>query len=187
MFKKLEKPAACEMRFVIHFLNARNMKLADIHLQLCEVNGEHAMSDSLVRNGWDISLNDAKMCMMIRGAADSLWLTKIWCVQWKRRFKRTDDSQFRHFPWNFHKFHGHFIAKFCPKNFVFGNCVLAGCRSCLRKSTKWNGRPVFFTFLTRWCDASWQCPPIHCRRNARSHRDFRLGTIRSSPPPTAQT
>jgi hypothetical protein len=31
----------------------------------------------------------SKMCMIIRGAAYSLWLMKIWCVQWKRRFKRT--------------------------------------------------------------------------------------------------
>jgi hypothetical protein len=38
-------------------------------------------------------MKDAKMCM------------KIWCVQWKRRFKRIDDSPFRHFPCIFHKFH----------------------------------------------------------------------------------
>jgi hypothetical protein len=49
MFKKFEKPAACEMRSVIHFLNAKNMKPADIHLQLCEVHGEYAMCDSTVR------------------------------------------------------------------------------------------------------------------------------------------
>jgi hypothetical protein len=35
-FKKIEKPTACEMWSVIHFLTARNMKLADIH-HLCEV------------------------------------------------------------------------------------------------------------------------------------------------------
>jgi hypothetical protein len=51
MFKKLEKPAACEMLSVICFLNARNMKLADIHHQLYEMYGEHAMSDSVVRDG----------------------------------------------------------------------------------------------------------------------------------------
>jgi hypothetical protein len=37
MFKKIEKLAACEMQSVIRFLNARNMKLADIHHKLCEV------------------------------------------------------------------------------------------------------------------------------------------------------
>jgi hypothetical protein len=49
MFKKIEKPAAYGMQSVIHFLNSRNMKLANIHCQLYEVYGEHAMSDSMVR------------------------------------------------------------------------------------------------------------------------------------------
>jgi transposase len=47
--KKLEKPTACEMRSVTLFLNAKNMKQADSHHQLCEVSGEHAMCDSTVR------------------------------------------------------------------------------------------------------------------------------------------
>jgi hypothetical protein len=47
MFKKIEKPAACQMQSVIRFLNASNMKPADIR-QLCEVHGEHALSDSMV-------------------------------------------------------------------------------------------------------------------------------------------
>jgi hypothetical protein len=34
---------------VTHFLTARNMKLADINHQLCEVYGEYAMNDSMVR------------------------------------------------------------------------------------------------------------------------------------------
>jgi hypothetical protein len=58
-------------------------------------------------------MNDAKMRMMICGAADCLWLMKIWCMQWKRRVKRTDDSPFHHFPCIFHKFHGHFFTKLC--------------------------------------------------------------------------
>jgi hypothetical protein len=49
MFKKIEKPAACEMRSVILFLSARNVKPADIHGQLCEVYEEHTMGDSMVR------------------------------------------------------------------------------------------------------------------------------------------
>jgi hypothetical protein len=48
MIKKIEKPAACEMRSLIRFLNAIKMKPADIHRQLCEVYPEHAMSDSMV-------------------------------------------------------------------------------------------------------------------------------------------
>jgi hypothetical protein len=49
MFKEIERHAAREMLSVIRFLNARNMKLADIHCQLCEAFGEHAMSDSMVQ------------------------------------------------------------------------------------------------------------------------------------------
>jgi hypothetical protein len=49
MFKKIKKLAAHEMWSVICFLNAKNMKPADIHRQLCELYEEHAMSDSMVR------------------------------------------------------------------------------------------------------------------------------------------
>jgi hypothetical protein len=59
MIKKIEKPAACEMRSVIRVLNARNMKPADIHRQLCEVYGEHAMSDSMVRR-WGRHFNEGR-------------------------------------------------------------------------------------------------------------------------------
>jgi len=48
MFKKIKNPAACEMQSVIRFLNAKNMKLAEIHRQLCDVYGEHAMSSLMV-------------------------------------------------------------------------------------------------------------------------------------------
>jgi len=49
MFKKIENPTACEMRSVIRFLNVKNMKLAEIHCQFCDVYGEHAMSSSVVQ------------------------------------------------------------------------------------------------------------------------------------------
>ena len=49
MFKMIERPADCEIRFVIRFLNARNVKPADIHRQICEVYGENAMSDGMLR------------------------------------------------------------------------------------------------------------------------------------------
>jgi len=37
------------MQSVIHFLNAKNMKPAEIHRQLCDVYEEHAISSSMVR------------------------------------------------------------------------------------------------------------------------------------------
>jgi hypothetical protein len=45
----IERPADCEMQSVIRFLNARNVKRADIHRQICEVYGENATSDGMVR------------------------------------------------------------------------------------------------------------------------------------------
>jgi transposase-like protein len=47
------------MRSVIRFLNARNMKPADIHRQLCEVYREHAMIDSTVRS-WVRQFNEGR-------------------------------------------------------------------------------------------------------------------------------
>ena len=58
MFKKIENPAACEVRSVIHFLNAKNMKPAEIR-QFCDVYGEHAMSSSMVRR-WVRLFNEGR-------------------------------------------------------------------------------------------------------------------------------
>jgi transposase len=43
----------------MRFLNAENMKPAYIHRQLCEVYGEHAMSDSTVRR-WVRHFNEGR-------------------------------------------------------------------------------------------------------------------------------
>jgi hypothetical protein len=67
MFKKIKKPAACEMPSVIRFLNARKIKLPDIHHQLCDVCGEHAMSDSMVRR-WMRYFNEGR-----KNVHDDLW------------------------------------------------------------------------------------------------------------------
>jgi len=48
MFKKIDNPAACETWSVIRFLNAKNVKPAEIHRHLCDVYTEHAMSSSMV-------------------------------------------------------------------------------------------------------------------------------------------
>jgi hypothetical protein len=49
MFKTIEHSANCEIQSVICVLNARNVKVADIHCQICEVYGENSMSDGMVR------------------------------------------------------------------------------------------------------------------------------------------
>jgi hypothetical protein len=59
MFKMIERPADCKIRSVIHFLNARNVKPADIHRQICEVYDENAMSDGMVRK-WVRQFNEGR-------------------------------------------------------------------------------------------------------------------------------
>jgi len=49
MFKTIEGATDCEIRSVIRFLNARNVLPSDIHHQLCQVYGDNAMSDGMVR------------------------------------------------------------------------------------------------------------------------------------------
>jgi hypothetical protein len=46
---KIENPASCDIRSVIKFLNSKNIRLAQIYRQVCEVYGENAMSDGIVR------------------------------------------------------------------------------------------------------------------------------------------
>ena len=49
MFKTIEVAADCEIRSVIRILNARNVLLSEIHHQICQVYGDNAMSDGMVR------------------------------------------------------------------------------------------------------------------------------------------
>jgi len=49
MFKTIEGAADCEIRSVIRFLNARNVLPSEIHHQICQVYGDNAMCDGMVR------------------------------------------------------------------------------------------------------------------------------------------
>jgi len=49
MFKTIEGATDCEILSVIRFLNARNVLPSEIHHQICQVNGDNAMSDGMVR------------------------------------------------------------------------------------------------------------------------------------------
>ena len=49
MFATIEGAADCEIRSVIRFLNSRNVLPSDIHHQICQVYGDNAMSDGMVR------------------------------------------------------------------------------------------------------------------------------------------
>ena len=49
MFKTTEGAADCKTRSVIRFLNVRNVLPSEIHHQICQVYGDNAMSDGMVR------------------------------------------------------------------------------------------------------------------------------------------
>ena len=49
MFKTIERAADCEIRSVIRFLNARNVLPSEIHHHICQMYGDNAMSDGMIR------------------------------------------------------------------------------------------------------------------------------------------
>ncbi|GBM01440.1 hypothetical protein AVEN_245451-1 [Araneus ventricosus] len=59
MFKTIADTADCEVRSVIRFLKANNVKPAGIHRQLVEVYGENVMTDGMVRK-WVRQFNDGR-------------------------------------------------------------------------------------------------------------------------------
>ena len=59
MFKIIEGAADCEIQSVIHFLNARNVLPSEIHHRICQVYGDDAMSDGMVRK-WAQIFNEER-------------------------------------------------------------------------------------------------------------------------------
>jgi len=59
MFKTIEGVADCEIRSVIRFLNARKVLPSDIHHQICQVYGDNAVSDGVVRK-WVRMFNEGR-------------------------------------------------------------------------------------------------------------------------------
>ena len=59
MFKTIERATECEIRSVIRFLNARNALPSEIHHQICQVYGDNAMSDGMVRK-WVRMFNEGR-------------------------------------------------------------------------------------------------------------------------------
>jgi len=59
VFKTIEGAADCEIRSVIRFMNDRNVLPSKIHHQICQVYGDNAMSDVMVRN-WVRMFNEGR-------------------------------------------------------------------------------------------------------------------------------
>ena len=59
MFKIIEGAADCQIWSVIRFLNATNVLPSEIHHQICQVYGDNAMSDGMVRK-WVWVFNEGR-------------------------------------------------------------------------------------------------------------------------------
>ena len=59
LVKTIEGPADCEIRSVIRFLNARNVLPSEIHRRICQVYGDNAKSDGVVRK-WVRMFNEGR-------------------------------------------------------------------------------------------------------------------------------
>jgi transposase len=59
MNKKIDNPSDCEVRSMIRFLNAQNVRAVDIHRQLTAVYGEGVMNESSVRK-WCRMFNEGR-------------------------------------------------------------------------------------------------------------------------------
>jgi len=73
MFKTIEGAADCEIRSVIRFLDARNLLPSEIHQQICQVYGDNAMSDGMVKKWVWISMKDERTCTLRREVGVHLW------------------------------------------------------------------------------------------------------------------
>ena len=144
MFKMIERPADCKVRSVIRFLNTRNVKPADTHRQVCEVYGENAMSDGMVRK-WIRKFNEGRDNVHgePRNGRPSVM---IWCAPSKQEFVKTDGSPFRRCPCISSKFQEMFSAKFWQTVWTSGNCAHARCRRSSSRNTKRSGLPVRWSF-----------------------------------------
>jgi len=106
MFKTIEVPANCEVGPVIRFLNTRNVLPSEIHHQICQVYGDNAMSDGMVRK-WVRVLNEGRENVHeeARSGRPSL-VMMIWCVRSTKECVTTDVSQFLICPCTFLTFQG---------------------------------------------------------------------------------
>jgi len=106
MFKTIEGAADCEIRSVIRVLNARNVLPSEIHHQICQVYGDNAMSDGMVRK-WVRMFDEGQQNVHdeARSGRPSLGMT-IWCVRSTKGCVTTDVSQFLICPCTFLRFQG---------------------------------------------------------------------------------
>jgi len=94
MFKRVEGATDCEIRFVIRFLNTTNVLPSEIHHQICQVCGDNAITDGMVRK-WVPTFNGGGETMHdeVRSRRPSL-VNEIWCIRSMKECVTTEVSQF---------------------------------------------------------------------------------------------
>jgi transposase len=91
---EIENLASCEIRSVIKFLNAKNVRRAEIYRQVYEVYGENATSDGMVRR-WCRMFSEGRTNVHDddRSGRPSL-VTANLLDQVNEKFEKTKDSPF---------------------------------------------------------------------------------------------
>jgi len=89
----ISNPDDCEVRGVIRFLQAENVRPCEIYQRLVAVYGEHVMNAANVRK-WCICLRmGEQMFMTLRSQGDPLSSQMRWRKRWTASFERIDISQ----------------------------------------------------------------------------------------------
>jgi len=73
MFKAIEGAANSDIRFVIRFLNAKNVLPREIHHQICQVYGDNAMMKAWLGNGFGCSMKEGRACTLMCEVGVHLW------------------------------------------------------------------------------------------------------------------
>ena len=126
MFKTTQGAADCEIPSVIRFLNARNVLPSEIHHQICQVYGDNAMSDGMVRK-WVRMFNEGRENVHdeARSGRPSL-ANDDWCVMSTKECVPTDVSQFLICPCTFLRFQGLYSMTMSVVANIAGGRILCG-------------------------------------------------------------
>jgi len=105
-FKTIEGAANCKIRSVICFVNARNVLPSEIHHQICQVYGDNAMGDGMIRK-WVRTFNDGQENAHNEARSGRPSLVNDDLVRKvKEKCVMTDISQFLRCPCTFLRFQG---------------------------------------------------------------------------------
>jgi hypothetical protein len=130
MNKKIDNPANCEVRSVIHFLNAQNIRAIDIHRQRTVMYGEGVMNESSVRK-WCRMFNEGRANVHdeMRSGRPSLItedLKKQTDEQIQHHRRSTLDELHEKFP----QMSRSFLHEILSKHLGYKKIVQGGCHGC---------------------------------------------------------